>query len=375
MRIAINTRFLLSDKMEGFGWFTYEVVKRISEQHPEHTFLFFFDRKYDPNFIFSSNVKPIVISPPARHPFLFLIWFNIGVSMALRKHKADLFFSPDGYLSLTTSVPQIPVIHDLNFEYYPEDLPLLTRLYYRYFFPRFAEKAVQIITVSNYSKQDIHLKYGIPSEKITVSWNGASEAYMPLSMNEIEEIRNKYTKGKPYFLFVGSLHPRKNLNRLLEAYLQFKSEIPSNDYELIITGKSMWKKMGLDDSISSNHQIHFTGHLPQKELIRVMGAAAIFVYVPYFEGFGIPIVEAMRCGIPVISGNKTSLPEVAGDAALYADPFSVTSIVDAMKKLVTNPTLYNELKTKAKERSEVFSWDKTAEICWNVIEKCLNEKH
>ena len=124
MRIAINTRFLLSDKMEGFGWFTYEVVKRISEQHPEHTFLFFFDRKYDPNFIFSSNVKPIVISPPARHPFLFLIWFNIGVSMALRKHKADLFFSPDGYLSLTTSVPQIPVIHDLNFEYYPEDLPL-----------------------------------------------------------------------------------------------------------------------------------------------------------------------------------------------------------------------------------------------------------
>src|SRR6056300_399785 len=113
MRIAINTRFLLKGKMEGFGWFTYETVKRMVMDHPEHTFIFFFDRPYDSHYVFAKNVIPIVLRPPARHPILFKIWFNYSITRALKKHKADVFFSPDGYLSLRTTVPQIGVIHDL----------------------------------------------------------------------------------------------------------------------------------------------------------------------------------------------------------------------------------------------------------------------
>ena len=155
MRIAINTRFLISSKMEGFGWYTLEIVKRIVENNPEHEFLLFFDRKYDKKFIFAENVKPIILSPQARHPFLFYIWFEFSIRNALKKYNADIFLSPDGYLSLGSTVKQISVIHDINFEHNPKDLPWLMQKYLRFFFPKFARKAEHILTVSEYSKKDI----------------------------------------------------------------------------------------------------------------------------------------------------------------------------------------------------------------------------
>ena len=151
MNIAINTRFLLPHKMEGFGWFTFEVVKRIVEQHPEHQFFFFFDRSYDKKFVFADNVVPVVLYPPARHPLLYKIWFDYSVTKALKKYNIDLFFSPDGYLSLKTKVKQIAVIHDLNFEHYPQDLPRSLRKYYKKYFPQFVKKSNHIITVSEFS--------------------------------------------------------------------------------------------------------------------------------------------------------------------------------------------------------------------------------
>jgi glycosyltransferase involved in cell wall biosynthesis len=168
MRIGINTRFLLSEKMEGFGWYTYEIAKRLVLNHPEHEFFFFFDRTYDPKFLFASNVTPVVMRPSARHPILFIWWFEWLIPKALKKYKIDLFFSPDGYLSLSTNVAQVATIHDINFEYYPKDIPFSARLYLRYFFPRFANKARNILTVSHYSKETISKKYQIPEAKITV---------------------------------------------------------------------------------------------------------------------------------------------------------------------------------------------------------------
>ena len=135
MRIAVNTRFLLKSKLEGFGWFTFETLKRMTMNHPEHEFIFFFDRPYDDKFIFSDNITPVVLPPMARHPILFKIWFNKSVTWALKKYKADVFFSPDGYLSLKTDIPQIGVIHDLNFEHFPNDIPPTPRKYLLKYFP------------------------------------------------------------------------------------------------------------------------------------------------------------------------------------------------------------------------------------------------
>ena len=132
MNIAVNTRLLLKNKLEGIGWFTFESLKRITTQHPEHHFFFIFDRDFSEEFIFSDNITPLIQFPPARHPFLFFAWFEYALPSLLNKLKPDLFLSPDGFLSLRYQGKSMNVIHDLNFEHYPEDLPALIRWYYRY---------------------------------------------------------------------------------------------------------------------------------------------------------------------------------------------------------------------------------------------------
>lgn len=366
MRIAINTRFLLPARMEGFGWYTYEVCRRLVHGHPEHTFIFFFDRPYDPKFIFGDNVIPVVLKPQARHPVLFYLWFEFAITKALRRYRADVFFSPDGYLSLKTKVPQLATIHDINFEHYPGDLPFQARKYLRHFFPKFARKAAKILTVSEYSKRDICETYNIAPGKVRAVWNGVSEEYGPLDESRCISVRNEYVSGKEYFIFVGSLHPRKNVQRLIRAFEQYKDKNPQG-CELVIVGEKLWKnsKLYIPPAIEKN--VHFTGHLSLSELTKLMGAALALVYVPYFEGFGIPLVEAMKCGIPVISGKLTALPEVIGDAGLLVDPHDTGEIALAMECLTEDASLRAELSAKGLERSKLFSWDFTAGAVWEEI--------
>lgn len=370
MRIAINTRFLLSSKMEGFGWYTFEITKRLVQNHPEHEFVFFFDRPFDQKFIFGPNVTPIVLSPPARHPFLFIYWFEVAVKRALKKHKIDVFFSPDGYLSLGSNVPQIAVIHDINFEHYPKDLPFSALKYLKHYVPKFAKKADKIITVSEYSKQDLIKQYQLTEEKITVAWNGASHYFKPLDEDEKVLIRKAYSNDLPYFLFVGAIHPRKNVKRLIEAFVMFKHATHS-EVQLVIVGESLWKNNPLQLALSEKEQsqIHFTGHLPIEELSKITASAFALTYVPYFEGFGIPLVEAMKCGTPIISGDLTSLPEVAGNAALYCDPFDVQDIATKMTDFYSDKALQQQLALAGLERSKQFSWNVSSEIVWQQIIK------
>lgn len=374
MRIGVNTRFLLSSKMEGFGWYTYEVVKRMVEAHPEHEFVFFFDRSFDEKFVFGKNVTPIVLFPPARHPILFVWWFEWSIKRALKKHQIDVFYSPDGYMSLKSDVPQIGVIHDLNFEHHPEDIPASPLRYLRNYFPKFAKKATRILTVSDYSKQDIVQTYGISPAKITVAWNGASESFNPLSTSEISNTRDRFSNGKPYFIFVGAIHPRKNVGRLIEAFAQFAAKNDSID--LLIVGENLWKNTQSTIppvSKSLQERILFTGHVDLTTLNQLMGSAYALVYIPYFEGFGIPLVEAMRCGIPIVAGNRTCLPEVVGDAAILVDPFNTNEVSDALVNLASNQELYTDLTRKSMHRSHLFSWNHTAETTWSVIEDVMKK--
>ena len=358
--------------MEGFGWYSYEITKRLVENHPEHEFVFFFDRPYSDKFIFGINVTPVVIRPSARHPILFMHWFDVAITRALKKYKIDVFFSPDGYLSRYTKIPQIATIHDLNFEHFPEDLPFAARIYLKYFFPKFAKKARQIITVSSYSKNDLVKTYGIKAEKITVAWNGASNVFTPIKEEQKILVRNTQTNGKEYFVFVGSLHPRKNIPRLLKAFEIYCSSA-QNDWDLVIIGEALWDKSGDFEKLIGQFKdrIHFTGRLPLDDLAKVVGAASCLTYVPYFEGFGIPLVEAMKCGVPIVSGNLTSLPEVAGEAAIYCDPFDIDEIANKMTEISQNAELRTQLSTNGLERQHLFSWDTSSEIVWKEIEKFL----
>lgn len=375
MKIAVNTRLLIKNKLDGIGWFTCESFKRITQQHPEHEFYFLFDRSYDESFLFSGNVIPVVVRPPARHVLLYTIWFEISVPGMLRKIKPDLFVSPDGFLSLSTSVPCVDVIHDLNFEHYPEDLPKQVSRYYRNFFPRFARKAVRLATVSSYSKGDIAERYGVSPEKIDVVYNGANTVFCPLDERQQQSVRDEYTGGVPYFIFIGALHPRKNLASLFTAFDHFKERVDS-PCKLLIVGAKMWWTSSMRqayESMTHKSEVIFTGRVALEELHRMLASALALTYVSYFEGFGIPVVEAFACHTPVIASNTTSLPEVAGDAALLVDPFSPDQITEALMRIFHEPDLRKELVARGSEQGKKFSWDKTAALLWSTIEKALHD--
>ena len=373
MIIAVNTRLLLKNRLEGIGWFTYETLKRITVKHPEHRFVFIFDRPFDQQFVFSDNVIPVVVSPPARHPFLWYFWFEYKIPAVLKKVKADLFLSPDGYLSTRTHIPQITVIHDLNFVHRPGDLPWLTAYYYNRYFPMFARTAERVATVSVFSRNDIMKSFGIPAEKIDVVYDGHNPLYEPLPESEQNLVRNQYTGGEPYFLFIGAMHPRKNIEGLLRAFEEFKKNTVSR-LKLLIVGGVMFKTGTIFEfykGMEFRDDVVFTGRIPVEELRKILGSAMALTFVPFFEGFGIPVLEAMAAGVPVICSFTTSLSEVGGDAVLYTDPQQPSQIAWAMQKISSNEKLRKTLIEKGNRQKDKFSWERSAELLWKTIEKVL----
>ncbi len=369
MRIAINTRFLLKNKLEGIGWFTFEVVKLLVKNHPEHQFILLFDRPYDESFVFADNVTPVVINPPARHPLLWYWWFEWSVPYALKKHKIDLFLSPDGYLSLKTDVPSVVVLHDLAFEHHPEDVGGLVSKFYHYFTPRYAKKAHRILTVSEFTKADICKEYTISPQKVDVVYNGVNELFGPVNQERKEQIKTEFTQGVEFFVYVGALHPRKNIKRLFEAFEQFKEETKSNT-KLVIVGRKAWSVKAIEDTyqvMSFKDDVVFTGRLDSKILRDVIASSKALTYIPYFEGFGIPIIEAQKCETAVITSNITSMPEVAGEGAVLVDPYDVNSIKEALKKIDSDHVFRHTLIEKGKSNVLRFSWEKTAEKVWEGL--------
>lgn len=369
MKIAVNTRLLINQKMEGIQWFTFESFRRITQAHPEHTFYFIFDRPFQKEFIFSDNVIPLILSPQARHPFLFYIWFHLRIPRLLKKYDIDIFVSPDGFLPLKSPIPALTVIHDINFEHQIKGIPFFAALFYKHYFPKYAKVASKIATVSNFSKNDIAEKYHIAPSKISVVYNGINESFCPLSKEKQQNIREKYTNGKPYFIFVGSLHPRKNLCSLLKAFEVYK-KTDQSDTHLVVVGSKLFKSNRIFKTLKTmryRDDVHFIGHLYANELHLALASAKALAYVSFFEGFGIPIAEAFACQTPVITSNTSSMPEVAGDAALFVNPHSIDEIHDALKKM-DDEIVRNKLIDLGNNRKTFFSWTKTADKLWENIE-------
>jgi glycosyltransferase involved in cell wall biosynthesis len=284
MRIGVNTRFLLNNKLEGMGLFTHEVVRRLVQQNPQHEFIFFFDRKFSPDFIYGPNVKPVVLFPPARHPFLFIWWFEWSVAQALKKYRADVFLSPDNFLSLRTATPTVLVTHDLAHAHYPHWNTFFQRKYYQFFTSKFNRKAKRIVAVSEFTKRDIMNRYGVVGNKIDAACNGCRSIFKPLGEAEKQKVRENFSGGQPYFFYVGAVHPRKNVHRLIRAFDHFKS-LTKSSVKLLIAGRFAWSsgevKAAFDNS-TSQPDIKFLGFVKDEDLARLMGGALACTYVSLF---------------------------------------------------------------------------------------------
>lgn len=373
MKIVINTRFLLRDKLEGIGWFSFEVARRIAAAHGEIEFIYAFDRPWDESFITSSNIRPVKLFPPARHPFLFYAYFEYAMPRLLQREKPAAFFSPDGFLSLSTQVPTLLTIHDLAYKHFPNQVSWLAQKYYEHYMPRFAQKAARITTVSTYTKADISQQFGIDSDKIDVVHNGANPAYRPLSEEEIAATQNEYSQGEAYFVYVGSIHPRKNVAQLLRAFELFKNANP-NPIKLLLVGRMAWQTGQVGEvlaNMKNSKDVLLLGYLSIDKIYKVVGAALANVYVSLFEGFGIPILEAMQAAVPVICSNTSSMPEVAGDAGILVNPDSAEQISHAMQKIYKDHNFRNQCIDNGKIQAQKFSWDITAQKVWSSLERIL----
>lgn len=369
MTIAVNTRFLLTHYLEGYGYFIHECFKRITNNHPEHRFVFIFDRPFDEQFIYSDNIIPVVIGPPARHPILWKWWYDVRVPGVLKKYKADIFVSPDGHCSLNTKVPQCVVIHDLAFLHYPSHIKKSHLNYYKKNIPRFIEKANSIVTVSEFTKADILERYNLATKNIDVVYNAAKSIFKPVVDVQKENVKIKFTDGKEFFLFTGAIHPRKNLMNLLKGFSFFKKRLQSN-FKLVIAGRLAWKYESFLNDIKSykyRNDLILTGYLPEEELAALTGSAYAMVYPSLFEGFGVPVLEAMQSGTPVITTAGSAMQEVAGDAALYADVRSPAQIGEKMMLIYNDEELRNQLILKGIDKAKEYSWQKTSNRLWQSI--------
>lgn len=338
-------------------------------RHPDDEFIFLFDRPFDPQFVYGDNVTPVVLFPPARHPLLWYAWFEWAVPRALRRHRPDVFFSPDSYLSLTDPTPTVMTCHDLVPLHAPEQVPWAPRHFYRRFLPKYLRRADHVLTVSEYVRHDIARTCQIGLEKITTVYNGCRAGFTPLQEIEKQAVKAEFSQGQDYFFYAGAIHPRKNVPRLIRAFDAFKTRTGA-PVKLLLAGRFAWQTGEVKTAFeSARHQadVVFLGYVGEQQLPRLLGAALALTYVSLSEGFGLPLVEAFRCDVPVLTADATALPEVAGDAALLIDPLAENEIAAALEKLWTDPALRQNLIKKGRSRREWFDWDEAAERIYQIL--------
>ena len=306
-----------------------------------------------------------------KNPFIRL---PLEFPYLLMKNKLDLlhvqYTAP-----MMANCPIVSTIHDISYEHYPELFTKKEATFLHYGIKNTAKRAAKIITVSEFSKQDIVETYHIPEKKIVVTYNSIDESFKVIDDQErMNDIKRKYEIDGDYILAVGNLQPRKNIPRLLEAYKRLRLENKNREEKLVIVGKKAWLYSDIFKKLEGFEYIQdviLTGYVPQEELPVLYNGAKLFVYPSLFEGFGLPVLEAMACGVPVVTSNVSSLPEVSGDAAILIDPYQVDEIGNGMYQLLNQPSLYEECSEKGLERAKQFSWRKTAEKTVDVYRSIL----
>lgn len=350
MKVFLDARMV---RNSGVGRYVQNIIEKGCREHVELLALL---NKGDEHFIDGASKTQLLYT---RYPSpIYSLREQFEVLSQIRKHKPDLVHFPNFNYAFGCQVPFTVTIHDLIYLKSPGACSnVLAKYYAGFMIKSVCNKARLVITDSQFSKKDILETVGISPDKIRVIYPGVDQKYRP-----VENARQRlasYSLPEKYILYVGNQEKRKNLPALIAA---FASSLTSRDHSLVIVGHRDFRRHEIQNALAAyqvDNKVHFTGYIQEKDLPAVYSAAALFVFPSSYEGFGLPVLEAMACGVPVICSSTTSLPEVAGDAAITIDPGNEKEFAKAIDKVIGDKEIQRTLKAKGFQRSKIFSWEKS----------------
>lgn len=290
----------------------------------------------------------------------------------IKRSGPDLVHYPSFNMPLVNNRPVVATIHDLIYYLNRGSCPnALAYLYARFMFKKVVKKAQKIITVSEFTKEEVVRHLGVEADRVVVIHNGVSPLYRPVDTGERSEALSRYGIKGGYIFYVGNHQPRKNLVRLVQAF----SALKNRDHQLVLTGRIDPRRADLYNAVNEKAlegRVLFIGPVPEEDLPALYSGASVFAFPSQSEGFGLPPLEAMACGAPVVSSNATSLPEVVGDAGLLVDPLDVSSIAGGIDTVLASLALQSELREKGLQRAKKFSWEAAAKKTLKVYEEVVN---
>jgi glycosyltransferase involved in cell wall biosynthesis len=370
MLIGIDASRATAAQRTGTETYSLHLIRELLALGKGHRFRLYFNQPPAPGLF--PDAAEMRVMPFAR------LWTHARLSREMRTAAPDLLFVPSHVLPLLHPERCVVTIHDLGFYYYPEAHTLSQNLYLRWSTRYNARIATRVIADSVATRNDLLRYYRVPGERIEVVYPGRDEALGPVRDPEVlQDVRARYGLSEPYLLYVGTLHPRKNLVRLVQAFSAFTKAMaagpakPKAEPQLVLAGQKGWlyeeilnqvRKLDLVD------RVVFTGYVPDADLPAVLSGAVAFVFPSLYEGFGLPVLEAMACGTPVICSNVSSLPEVAGEAALQVDPLDVEALAEAIHWVISDAGLRATLVERGYEQVQRFSWQRCASQVLQVLE-------
>lgn len=300
------------------------------------------------------------------------LWTHLRLSAEMAAHPPDVLFVPAHVLPLIHPRHTVVTVHDLGYLHYPEAHRAADRRYLEWSTRWNAQRATAVLADSAATKADLLRTYGVEPGKIHVVYLGRDESLVPVcDLSVLAAARTRYGLGPRYLFYVGTLQPRKNLARVIEAFARLTGAPAAVGVQLVLAGKRGWLYDDLFvevERLGLRGRVLFPGYIEDADLPALLSAALAFVFPSLYEGFGIPVLEAGACGVPVITSNTSSLPEVAGDAALLVDPHDVDAIAEAMYRLLTDEALRADLARRGLENVKRFSWEKCARETLAVLE-------